>query len=129
LEVKIQNKGEKSADYTKAKLILPEGFSSLNSYSDTVTLNTISADGIATATFYIKTDENLVPANYQAKLQLDYESEGDKETTYLSLDLPVMSVPQFSIISSSPLEVKQGEDATLKINVKNIGEEKENQLQ
>lgn len=124
LIVKIENKGDKDAEYTKAKLILPEGFSSVNSYSDTITLGTIESGEEKEATFYISTSEDLSPANYKAKLNLNYESDGDDETQELELDLPVLSVPQFSITSASPSKVEAGKTNTLKITIQNTGEEK-----
>ncbi len=124
LVVTIENKGDKDADYTKAKLILPEGFSSVNSYSDTVSLGTIEAGEEKEATFYISTAEDLSIKDYQATLTLTYESEGDDETQNLQLDLPVLSVPQFLITSSSPSKVEAGKTSTLKITIQNTGEEK-----
>lgn len=124
LVVKIENKGDQDAEYTKAKLILPEGFSSVNSYSDTINLGTIKAGEEKEATFYISSKEDISPANYLATLSLEYESDGDEEKKDLELNLPVLAVPQFSITSSMPQKVEQGETSTLKITVQNVGEEK-----
>ena len=124
LTVNIENTGDKDAKYVKAKLVLPQGFSASNSYSDIANLGTIKAGETKEAIFYIDTEKTINSELYDAKINLEYENGNDKKSEDLEINLPVQGIPQFSInnIKTEPTKIMQGNSVVLKIEIKNIGE-------
>jgi len=124
LTVSIENTGDKDAKYVKGKLVLPQGFTASNSYSDIVNLGTIQAGETKEAIFYIDTDKTLTSDLYFAHIDLRYENDNDEHAEKLEIDLPVQGIPQFLVtnIKTDPTKVTQKSTATIKIELKNIGE-------
>ncbi|MDD4468257.1 MAG: hypothetical protein PHF68_03840, partial [Candidatus ainarchaeum sp.] len=56
ISIEMQNIGNDTAKLITTQLILPEGFSSSQSYSDTYNLGTINADASKTAIYYLNLD-------------------------------------------------------------------------
>ena len=124
LTVSIENTGDKDAKYVKGKLVLPQGFTASNSYSDIVNLGIIQAGETKEAIFYIDTDKTLTSDLYFAHIDLRYENDNDEHAEKLEIDLPVQGIPQFLVtnIKTDPTKVTQKSTATIKIELKNIGE-------
>ena len=125
LTVHLENQGSESAKFLKAKLILPEGFSATNSYSDTASIGTIAGESKQNAVFYINTDKTLKSGLYTGTVELAYKEGTQDKTKTLEFDLPVQGSPQFSISEITP-ESKIMPKQTLKIKVtlKNNGDKK-----
>jgi hypothetical protein len=135
LEIVVENVGSGDATFVRARLILPEGFTASNSYSDIINLGTIVGAGkededndkysSKTAVFFIDTDEDLESGIKKGELELEYKSDIERKVSNLDFDLPVKGKPLFSILSSSttPNKVMQGETGKLNIKIENIGEE------
>jgi len=126
LIINLQNTGDGDANYVRANLNLPNGFSNSNSFSDISYLGTINAGENKEAVFYIDSEETLNSELHSASINLDYQDEnGDTRTETLNFNLPTKGIPQFSIesIITDPLQVSQGATVDLKVNIKNKGTE------
>ena len=125
LEITIENIGGGDANFVRAKLILPEGFTASSSYSDSVSLGTISSKSNKVATFFIDVDEDIESGIHKARIQLDYKEKIDEKTQFLDIDLPIKGKPQFEVVSyrTSPSKILTGSSGTLSITIKNSGEE------
>ncbi|MBU2634438.1 MAG: hypothetical protein KJ674_04280 [Nanoarchaeota archaeon] len=126
LMIDIQNIGGGDAKFVRANLILPDGFSNSNSFSDISNLGTISEGETIEAVFYVDTNQNLNLNSYGAVIELEYKDENnDNKVDMLDFDLPVKGIPQFLILNviTEPSDVFSGDTVKLKLNLKNIGSE------
>lgn len=125
LEVTIENIGGGDATFTRARLILPEGFSPSSSFSDIVNLGIIESKGGKTAMFYIDSDKELNSGLSEAKIELEYKTDTEEKVTTLVFELPVKGKPQFEIERSftSPSRIIAGSTGSLRITIMNTGEE------
>lgn len=126
LEITLENIGGGDAEFVKVKLILPEGFSTSSSFSDQTNLGVIEKGDSKVATFYFDISDEVKSGIKNAKLILDYESNGNSESDTLEFELPVKGTPQFAITYTitNPNSLHLGtEDNTIKITIQNIGEE------
>lgn len=125
LDITLENLGGGDATFTRAKLILPQGFEASSSYSDTANLGTIEAKENKVATFYIDTLSDLDSGNSVGKLELEYRSDTKSMKSVLSFDLPVKGKPQFEIlsVSTSPEKIVAGDSGRIDITIQNFGEE------
>jgi hypothetical protein len=126
LEMTLENLGGGDANFVRAKLILPEGFSSSSSFSDSVDLGTIALKSSKIAVFYININKEVTSGNHDAKVSLEYQNGNDDQTSLLDFKIPIKGKPQYEVVSSrtSPDKVQTGSTGTLRITIKNIGEEK-----
>ncbi|MGV8169488.1 MAG: COG1361 S-layer family protein [Candidatus Nanoarchaeia archaeon] len=126
LLVEVENIGNSDAYNVRADLVLPKGFTTTYSYSDSDNLGTIAAGQSKTATFYVDVDKSVKSGLYPTDLKLRFKEDLD-ETDYFSdsldIDLSVLSRPIFEIVSveTSPGELVPGAAVEMKIKVKNTG--------
>lgn len=143
LSIELQNIGKGSAQMITSKLVMPNGFTATNSYSDTFNYGTISTDSSKTGDFYINIDKNTAPGRYNTTLKLQYKEENSNEfrNDDVRVELNIKETPIFEIekveILSDPdmknlyssedqnIVIKsllgQGQKASLKVFIKNIG--------
>ncbi|MFA5259270.1 MAG: CARDB domain-containing protein [Candidatus Pacearchaeota archaeon] len=125
LTVHLENQGTESAKFLKAKLILPEGFSATNSYSDTASIGTIAGESKQNAVFYINTDKTLKSGVYTGTIELIYKEGSQDKTKTLQFDLPVQGSPQFKIISVIPeSKIMPKQTSKIKVTLTNTGDKK-----
>lgn len=124
LEITIENTGGGDAEFVKAELELPQGFESSSSYSNIANLGTIQEGENKKATFFINTKKQLTSGTKIGKLILKYETDSEKETQNLNVEIPIKGKPLFRIIDVSNSNIYPDAEAnTLKITIQNIGEE------
>ena len=129
IKINLQNIGTGNAELVTAKLILPEGVTPTESYSNLASIGTIAAGAVGEATFYIDVKESVEPKTYIARMEVSYRDSNGARAEYrnqtLEVDLNVMPSPVFTIegITTTPGEIKQGDKVTLKILLKNSGYE------
>ncbi|MBD3252545.1 hypothetical protein GF386_02335 [Candidatus Pacearchaeota archaeon] len=125
LTITVQNIGGGDANFVRARLELPEGFTSSNSYSDISNLGSIGESEGKEAIFFIDTAKVLDSGAFEADLILEYEDPNDNnKASRLKFDLPVKGRPQFIVsdFEVSPGEVPIGtDDAEVRITITNIG--------
>jgi hypothetical protein len=124
----LQNIGNDSASLVTTKLILPNGFSSSQSYSETANLGTITKDLSKTATYYINIDKNIQPGKHKAQLIINYKFSGNNSNEYkqkiIDFDLDVKDEPKLTIEKieiSQANGLMQGDKSEIKLTIKNIG--------
>jgi LPXTG-motif cell wall-anchored protein len=129
IKIKIQNIGTGSADLVTAKLILPEGITPTESYSNIANLGTIASGGVGEASFYLDIDSGLEPKDYLASLEIRYRDSNGARSEYktqiLEADISVRPAPTFEIesITTTPEPITQGDSIGLNIVLKNTGSE------
>ncbi len=127
LSVEIQNIGTGKAELVTAELLLPEGITPSESYSNIANLGTIEEGESKTAEFYIDIDKNVAPGNYKAKLIVRYTDSNNNRKEYrnqtLNVDIVVKPLPLFEIesVATTPEKISQGDSVTLKLKIKNVG--------
>ncbi|OGJ20568.1 hypothetical protein A3K73_05270 [Candidatus Pacearchaeota archaeon RBG_13_36_9] len=126
LDITLENLGGGDANFVKARLILPEGFSSSSSFSDFVNLGTLASGSDKTAAFYVDISKEVASGNHKAKIELAYRTDNDDKISLLDFEIPIKGKPQFQVTGSktSPGSVPAGASGTLSITIKNTGEEK-----
>ncbi len=130
ITIEIQNIGNESAKLVTTKLILPQGFTSSKSYSDTYNLGNVGEETSKNAIYYIDVDKNIIFGKHPAKLIINYKyttnSNDNYKTQEIDFDLDVKSEPKFEIesIIVNPEEIYPGKNAEIKIKIKNVGLEK-----
>lgn len=119
----LENQGGINAKFVKAKLILPEGFTPSNSYSDIYNIGAISAESSNKAIFYINIDKSVKSGLYNGTIELDYSEDNEDKKVSLDFDLPVYGTPQFKIDSVIPeTKVMQGATSKIRVKITNIGD-------
>lgn len=126
INVEIENIGNSDAYNVNAVLVLPTGFSTTYSYSDTDAVGTIPAGQSKMATFYVDIDEKVWSGLHPAELQIRYKEDMDKTDYYnaeLPLNLSIISRPVFEIesVESNPSPIHPGDVVELKLKIKNSG--------
>ncbi|MBT7296399.1 hypothetical protein HN836_01965, partial [Candidatus Woesearchaeota archaeon] len=111
----------------------PEGITLSQSYSGSALVGNIEPDSTNLATFYIDVDENVLSKEYMASLKVSYKYklyDGENDYTYEQKQIPlriaIKPIPLYEItnVELFPEILTAGdEDVTLKVTVKNIGEE------
>ncbi len=127
LKVNIENIGGGDAFFVRARIILPQGFTSSSSYSDISNLGIIEEGEGKEVSFFIDSEENIDSEVYNAIIELEYEDPKDNpRKDQLNLDIPIKGKPQFNIVSfkTEPRNPIQGSEGKLEILIENIGEEK-----
>jgi len=126
LTLKLGNIGDGEANFVKAEIILPSGFTASDSYSTQEYLGSLSKSDNKSIDFYFDTDKLLASGPHQARLNLQFEDE-DHESYQVSLpfNLPVIGKPVFAVVNSdlAPQELHSGSKAVLGITLQNIGTE------
>lgn len=125
LTLTIENIGDGDAEFVRGRLLLPEGFSASNSYSDTFNLGLINEGWSREATFFIDTEEFADSGRHTGRLELEFENDNDPYTQTLTFDLPVKGRPQFIIseAGTSSGKLYPGDESTLRLIILNKGEE------
>jgi len=127
LSIEIQNIGTGDAELVTSELILPRGITPSESYSNIANLGTIKEGESKTAEYYIDIDKNTTPGNYKAKLIIKYKDFNNNRKEYknrtLDVDIVVKSLPLFEIenVNTTPDKLSQGDKATLRLTIKNVG--------
>jgi len=127
LSVEIQNVGTGDAEFVTSELILPRGVTPSESYSNIANLGTIKEGESKLAEYYIDVDRSTVPGIYKAKLIVRYKDSNNNRKEYknqtLNVDIVVKPLPIFEIesVSTDPGELSQGDRATLRLTIKNVG--------
>lgn len=126
LTLTIENTDDEDAEFVRAKLVLPRGFSPSGSYSDVANLGTISGKSSKDVDFFIDSAEDVESGLHKGTLELEYEENGDPRSKTLEFDLPVKGRPQFEVTrtSTTPSLITEKVNGELRITVENIGEEK-----
>lgn len=129
LSVNIDNIGKANAENVKVKLLMPQGFNATYSYSDEDSLGIIQEGSGSTAIFFVDVDENIKEGQYGARLEITYKDENDENNTYrlktLDLVIPIKPAPFLIVesVNTSPENLKPGDNAQIRIKVKNSGNE------
>ena len=127
LSVEIQNIGTGDAELITSELILPKGITPSESYSNIANLGTIKEGESKIAEYYIDVDKSTVPGNYRAKLIIKYKDFNNNRKEYknqtLDVDIVVKPLPLFEIenVATNPSKISQGDKATLRLTIKNVG--------
>ncbi|MFA7708369.1 MAG: CARDB domain-containing protein [Candidatus Pacearchaeota archaeon] len=125
LTVKLENQGEQSAKFIKTRLILPDGFTPSDSYSDSYSVGTIAGESQQEAIFYINIDENVKTNDYIGQIKIDYKENNNDKTKTLEINLPVHGNSQFSIDSvSSESKIMPKQTSKIKVKITNTGDKK-----
>jgi len=126
LKLTVENIGGGDANFIRAKLKLPVGFTTSSSFSDISNLGTLKEGENKEISFFLDSDETLESNVFVAELSLEYEDQKDNSRSdTLKFDIPVKGKPQFEIISTEtePKATAQGGTGKLIIEIQNIGEE------
>ncbi|MCD6590533.1 MAG: COG1361 S-layer family protein [Candidatus Aenigmarchaeota archaeon] len=127
LSIEIQNIGTGDAELVTSELTLPKGIAPSESYSNIANLGTIKEGESKTAEYYIDVDKNTTPGNYKAKLIIKYKDSNNNRKEYknqtLDVDIVVKPLPLFEIenVNTTPDKLSQGDKATLRLKIKNVG--------
>ena len=123
LTITLNNEGEQDAENLVANLNLPEGFTASSSYSTIVHAGKITSGSTKNITFYFDVPRSLNEENYTLNLDLTYDSDGSEENTYLNVEVPIFSIPQFEITQINVLSdgIHPGTKGKIKVGIKNIG--------
>lgn len=124
LTINLQNIGESKAKLISAKIILPNGFESSNSFSDIASIASIDADDSADADFYIDIDENISQGVYPATLIVSYKEDNNADyfSKTLDINLPVKASPSFEITNVEfDTDITQKAIVSMIVTLKNIG--------
>jgi hypothetical protein len=126
LTINLQNIGEGDAKLVRTELMLPEGFTPSDSYSDEYAIGTIISEGSGTAIFYIDIDRAVQAEEHLATMKVSYKDEADGEykRKTLQVRIPVRSSPSFEItgVEISPETLGQGmKDVELRLDMMNSG--------
>jgi hypothetical protein len=127
ITIEVQNIGNDSAKLITTQLILPKGFTSSQSYSDTANLGTIEDDSSKNAVYYIDVDKNISAGKYPAELIVNYKYTGNNGNEYktqkINFNLDVKPEPIFEIeeVRITPNELFKGTKGEVLIKIKNIG--------
>lgn len=124
--VEVENIGNRDAYNVRAVLVLPSGFTTTYSYSDTDNLGTIPAGQSKTATFYVDIDKKVWSGLHPAQIQLGYKEDLDTIDYYneiLPLNLSIISRPVFEVVSVDfgNSKISPGNIVEMKIIIKNAG--------
>lgn len=127
VKVKIQNIGTGGSELVTAKLLLPQGVSPSQSYSNIASLGTIAAGAVGEATFYIDADSALEPKVYSAQLEIYYRDSNNSRAEYknqtLNVDINIRPTPIFVVekTQTNPVKVSQGDKVVLLVTLRNAG--------
>jgi hypothetical protein len=126
LTIAIQNVGESAAKLVRAELMLPDGFSPSESYSDEYSAGNIEAESSGDVIFYIDIDSNVRAGEHPATLKVSYKdgNDGDYKKKTLQVRIPVRASPSFEItgLDISPRTLGQGsEGVEMKLDILNSG--------
>lgn len=126
LTLMVENIGGGDANFVRASIELPGGFTSSSSFSDTANLGTIAESDNKEAIFYIDTEERLPAEEHEGTLVLQYEDPNDNsQVERLTFNLPVKGRPQFIITDTdtTPNTLEAGSPGEMILTIQNIGEE------
>ncbi len=125
LTITLENTEDEDAEFVRAKLVLPEGFSPSGSYSDTANLGIIAAKESKDVEFFVDTSARIPSGLHRGVLELQYDEDGNPRSEMLEFDLPIKGRPQFQIIKSEtdPKKISIGSEGELFITIENMGEE------
>ncbi len=127
INIEIQNIGNESAKLVTTQLILPKGFTSSKSYSDTYNLGNVSAETSKNAIYYLDIAKEIKAGKYPSKLIINYKytanSTDNYKTQEIDFDLDVKPEPKFEIeeITINPKEIYSNTPVQIKIKLKNTG--------
>lgn len=125
LKLFLENKGYVDLESVKTELILPEGFTKSESFSDKENLGVLKEGEIKEVSFVFDVSEEVVFRDYVAQLKVFYEESSEKDEVLLDVEIPINSAPQFEIFSveSERGEIIRGKKATVFVKVRNYGSE------
>jgi hypothetical protein len=126
LTLSLQNIGESTAKLVRAELMLPDGFTPSESYSDEYSVGNIEAESSGNAIFYIDIDKSVDTGEHLGTLKVFYKDGNDDEyrRKTLQVRIPVRSSPLFDItgMETVPQEIGQGmQNVELRLDVMNSG--------
>jgi hypothetical protein len=126
LIINLQNIGEGTAKLVKTELMLPEGFTPAESYSDEYSIGNVEAETSEDAIFFIDIDKYVKAGEYLGTLKVFYKDETDDEYKRRSLQvmIPVRASPSFEItgLTITPEKIGQGmENIEIKLDILNSG--------
>jgi hypothetical protein len=127
LSMEIQNVGDGDAQFVMVELILPNGVTATQSYSDRDNLGTIGANSSKTAEFYIDLNESVSSGKQKATLILNYKtsnSSSNYKQTQVEFDLDIKEDAKFEVTSVSiePVLVSGG-TSKISLVISNVGSE------
>jgi hypothetical protein len=134
IDIEIQNIGDGLAKLITTKLILPEGFSSSNSYSNISNLGMMNKNESKTATYLIDIDKNVNPGKHYGKVLINYKFENNQDEYIqkkLDFEFDVKDEPKLKIndfVLSSNDGLRQGEKSELKLIIENYGNKEANEV-
>ena len=126
LTLNLQNVGESAAKLVRAELLLPDGFTPSESYSDEYSVGNIEAESSGTAIFYLDIDDSVEAGEHIATMKVFYKDGNDDEykRKTLQVRIPVRSSPAFEIanITLQPGVLGQGmDDVEMVLDIVNTG--------
>ena len=148
LTLELQNIGNGNADMITSNLVLPEGFSASNSYSDHFNFGTIEKDSSKTGTFYIDIGKGVPSGTHRTQLFVQYKEGNSNGVRNVSIpfELNLKPSPSFYIEKTeidipsriqgdiiaylvegnttvTPSIITQGDKGTVHLTIRNIGED------
>jgi hypothetical protein len=126
LIINLQNIGEGTAKLVRTELMLPDGFTPSESFSDEYSIGTIDAESSEDAIFFIDIDRSVKAGEYRGTLKVFYKDDVDDEYKRRSLQvrIPVRASASFEITGMvlNPVKLGQGlEDVELRLDILNSG--------
>ncbi len=119
VDVSVANIGGSDADLVHSTLKLPEGFTASESYENRDSIGEIDAGDTGTASFDLDV-EGISPGEYEAGLELSYDSDSGSSVETLDVPLDVQPRPQFEFGDS--IEVQSGSSRQVSVPVSNTGQ-------
>lgn len=125
MTVDIVNNGEKTAENVVLDLDLPEFFQETSSFSTRQSLGNLKPGQVKTAEFNFDINETTPkgPATVNGELSYSADDSTSKITDPVSFELYMDGKPQFEITDVES-ELRTGKNGELRLEVRNIGEEK-----
>jgi len=125
MTVDIVNNGEKTAENVVLDLDLPEFFQETSSFSTRQSLGNLEPGQVKTAEFNFDINETAPAGPTTVNGELSYSSDNSASdiTDPVSFDLHIEGKPQFQITGVES-ELRTGSNRELRLEVRNVGEEK-----
>ncbi|ADG12773.1 conserved hypothetical protein [Methanocaldococcus infernus ME] len=124
IDVTIANNGHAEAKDVKLKLITQEPFRDSWSNCNFKGIGNLLPGAIRTVSFYIDVDKYAEAKHYKLPLEISYlDPENNKHKELEYIDIYIKPKPLFEILTKE-FNVSAGKDNTIKIKIKNIGNEK-----
>lgn len=124
--ITLQNIGEAAAKLVRTELMLPDGFSPSDSYSDEYPVGGIESESYGDAIFYMDIDKAVGAGEYLGTLKVYYkdDSDGEYKRKTLQVRIPVRASPSFEItgVALNPETIGQGmQGIEMRLDILNSG--------